>query len=127
MKIPTLTILGHGATALVATTALVVATYATTQERAEPTSDWSAAAAAILQEQVDALEAHYGTCTKTPRLVDTVIVSNAPRTKAERDAKVPPRHDTAVARVVTFDEAYAASMARIEAGLPATIKIWSFC
>lgn len=120
------TYLANAVPTAIASAAIVVA-IATHVTQPAATTDWSAEAAKILQSQVDTIYTSRGDCTKDARLVDHVIVSNAPRSDAEVAAKVPPRHDTAVARLVTFDEAFAASMGRIEMGLEATVIIWGFC
>jgi hypothetical protein len=80
---------------LAATFLAAMAPLATTTE-SEP--DWSAEAAAMVDQQVAAMTAGRDSTT-TARLVDHVIVRNA----RLRDG------NTAVARWVTFDQAFAAA------------------
>lgn len=64
--------------------------------------DWSIDAQAIVTEQVEAITTgHDCTGADQPRLVDRVLVRNARMADG----------DTAVVRVVTFDQAYAAAKA----------------
>lgn len=60
--------------------------------------DWSAEAQVIVDQQVADLTRGRD-CTVSPRLVDDVLVRNARQIDG----------DTAVVRVVTFDQAYAAA------------------